>query len=569
MPIMDKYTALEPLTESQRNELKEYSDIVAHLLFHRGITTSKDAGDFINPSYEDNLHDPFLFKDMDKATDRILKAIKEKESICIYSDYDADGVPGAVILNDFFRKVGVENFEVYIPHRNKEGFGLNKKAIEGLHERGVKLIITIDCGIADAPLVKYANELGMEVVITDHHEPHDDVPEAHAIVNHKQKGCEYPEKILCGSGVVFKLVQALIQKGDFGLVEGWEKWLLDMVGIATLSDMVPLRGENRALVHYGMHVLRKSPRKGLHQLLKKTGTNQRFLNEEDVGFTISPRINAASRMGVPKKAFEMLSATDDIDAKELVNYLHEINNERKGLVASMVKEIRKHLSKTGELKILAMGNVSWKPSLLGLAANTVMNDYGIPVFLWGRGEGQDLKGSCRVPEGFSGIDLMNNLTKGTLETYGGHHQAGGFVVGAPHVDLLQGEFEKSFESLYKEGKPVLKKQIDYILNPDDITESLFRDIEKLSPFGMNNERPTFLIKECVVKEVSRFGADKGHIRINIERKNSDLESIAFFIKEGEWDKIKTGQEISVVGKIEKSYFNRPPKVRLRIDDVLF
>lgn len=301
------YQVAPELTAEERANMNKFSDITAKILFRRKIKTNDEAEAFMNVDYEKHTHDPFLLKDMEKVVERILRAIKNDEKVCVYSDYDADGVPGAVVLSDFFKKIGFKNFFVYIPHRNLEGFGLNDEAIQKIFEQDAKLIITIDCGIADISQVDLANLKKIEVIITDHHECGAILPAAYAIINPKQPGCNYPEKYLCGSGLIFKVVQALIARGNFGLVPGWEKWLLDMVGLATLSDMVPLTGENRVFAKFGLQVLRKSPRLGLMKLLKDNGLKQRDLTEDDVVFTITPRINAASRMGSPETAFQMLS----------------------------------------------------------------------------------------------------------------------------------------------------------------------------------------------------------------------------------------------------------------------
>src|SRR3989344_3958189 len=250
-----------------------FPELFETLLKQRGIS-SEEKEDFLSPDYE-KLHDPLLLPDMAKACDRVIKAIKNNEHIVVFSDYDADGIPGAVVLSDFFMRAKYENVSFYIPHRHDEGFGLNLEAIDECARRGAKLIITIDCGIADIPEVAAANTQGIDVIITDHHEPKSTLPEAYAIVNPKRRDSKYPFKELCGSAVVFKLVQAILAKKSFGIKPGMEKWSLDMVAIATLSDMVPLVGENRILARFGLDVLRKSPRPGLAALFKKLNLDQK------------------------------------------------------------------------------------------------------------------------------------------------------------------------------------------------------------------------------------------------------------------------------------------------------
>lgn len=593
--FMTKYQIRPEIDKEARKELSEHSDIVAHLLFHRGITTKSEADSFFSHIYE-NLHDPFLLKDMNKAVKRILDAISKQEMICIYSDYDADGIPAAVILSDFFDKINYKNYFVYIPHRNKEGFGLNNKALEIIKDRDVTLLITLDCGIADVEQVSYAKSLDIDIVITDHHETGSVVPDAFAIINPKQKSCEYPEKMLCGSAVSFKLVQALLKKGDFNISKNWEKTLLDMVGIATLSDMVPLKGENRTLAIFGLTVLRMSQRKGLHLLLKKNRIDQNKISEDDVGFTISPRINAASRMDEPEMAFKMLKARNYTDAGALVDHLQKINDTRKGHVAVMVKEARRKLKDSEPSDIIVLGNTKWQPSLLGLAANTLSGDFNKPVFLWVRGEGTDLKGSCRSPH-ISVVDLLSKLPDTIIETWGGHHQAGGFVVRKDAVDFLKDELLKINDTLKQQALP--EDFVDKALSLGDINSELWNNLEKLAPFGVGNHRPLFLFNNVIVDSLKQFGKRNEHLSLQLKenpliRKNTEnsqninliidsvnssvtnnannktCEAIAFFKSTDSWKKnIKEKESINIIATIEKNNFgNSRGVLRLRIVDVV-
>ena len=261
-------------TQSDKIINESYSPLLNQLLLGRGIENVEVAEAFLNPDYETQLHSPSLLHDIDKACKRIEEAIKKAEHIAIFSDYDCDGIPGAVVLHDLFKFINFENFENYIPHRHYEGFGLSKEAIDKLAKNNTKLIITIDCGTTNIAEVDYAKELGIETIITDHHEPEATLPKAVAVVNPKLG--EYPFPELCGAAVAFKLAQAILERGDYEVVEGWEKWWLDMVGVATIADMVPLHGENRVFASYGLHVLRKSRRPGLQQLLRKARVTKDF-----------------------------------------------------------------------------------------------------------------------------------------------------------------------------------------------------------------------------------------------------------------------------------------------------
>src|SRR3989344_3343010 len=319
--------------------MQKYGELLRTILEKRGITDPIQADVFFNPNYEHDFHYAFLMKDMERACVRIFQAIDTEEKIVIYADYDCDGIPGAVILADLFKKINYKNYEIYIPQRNSEGYGLNLEAIKQFTESNVKLLITIDLGITAVAEVAQAEVDGIDVIITDHHIPHEILPRAYAILNPKTDN--YPEKMLCGAGVVFKLAQGFIKKyGEFYKIkDGAEKWMLDTAGLATLSDMVPLLGENRAIAYFGMKVLRKSPRPGLQKLLAKMNIDQKYLTEDDIGFMVTPRLNAASRMDNPMRAYEMLSTNDEVEAGVLADHLSKINDERKNIVTGIMREV--------------------------------------------------------------------------------------------------------------------------------------------------------------------------------------------------------------------------------------
>ncbi len=426
-----QYKTFDPIPETVAQSLSHLSPLVRTLLYRRGITNLAEAEEFLNPRYDTQLHDSQLLNDMGKAIDRIEQAMKEGERIAIFSDYDCDGIPGAVVLHDLFKALKYENFQNYIPHRHYEGFGLSIQAIDRLVEAGVKLVITIDCGTSNIEEVAYAKEQGIDIIITDHHEPEAELPAAVAVVNPKLGGYPFPH--LCGAAVAFKLAQALLARLEHDLTPGFEKWWLDMVGIATIADMVPLVGENRVFAHYGLQVLRKSRRPGLQQLLKKAKLDQRYLTEEDIGFTIGPRINAASRMDTPEDAFFMLAEKDIARASERVEYLERLNIDRKTQVALITKDLHQRLKKLEDMPaVLVMGHTEWRPSLVGLAANKLAEEYGRPAFLWGTDGNGVYKGSCRSGGSVSVVKLMQAVSHVFIES-GGHHASGGFSVKEEHI----------------------------------------------------------------------------------------------------------------------------------------
>ena len=540
------------------------SALTNRLLLARGVTAGSVAA-FLAPNYETELHDPFLLHDMEKAVARIMAAMEHSETIVIYSDYDCDGIPGAVVLHDCFTALGYSNFINYIPHRHYEGFGLNTKALDTLKERGATLTITIDCGTSDVAAIAYANRIGIDVIVTDHHEPPGELPEAIAIVNPKLGS--YPFIDLCGAAVAFKLAQALLQKVTHTMIPGQEKWWLDMVGIATVADMVPLTGENRVLAHYGLKVLRKSKRPGLQKLLQKNRVDQRFLSEEDIGFTIGPRINAASRMDTPEDAFHMLRETDVTAAGLRVDHLEKLNKERKAMVAVMTKELHKRLQHLEEIPpVLVIGHPEWRPALVGLAANKLAEEYGRPVFLWGRDGNGVYKGSCRSGGTVSVVTLMNAAAESFLE-HGGHHFSGGFSVRDEQIFSLSETLNEAFVRLGNEAMVAEDIMVDAELPLDAVTNTLMDELMLLAPFGTGNIKPLFSFPNAVPRKVEQFGKEQEHLKLLFETKGGTLEAIAFFAKPEDFGcPPAAGTPMTLIGHIERSYFMNRPQIRLRLVD---
>lgn len=565
---MTNYRLAEQISEEVKKELEHFSPLLQQLLFARNIVTAEQAEQFINPSYDDHLHDPWLLHDMKPAVKRILAAIEKGEKVTIFSDYDCDGIPGAVVLHDFFKKIGYENFSNYIPHRHFEGFGLSVEAVEKIVADNSKLIVTIDCGTSSVEAIDRAVELGVDVIVTDHHEAPAELPKAVAIVNPKL-GNTYPFTGLCGAAVVYKLVQALIDQGKFEINEGWEKWWLDMVGIATIADMVPLRDENRVLAKYGLDVLRKSRRVGLQQLLRKQRADQRYLTEDDIGFTIGPRINAASRMDSPEEAFLMLSTTDEGEAGARVNHLEKLNTDRKTAVASMTKEIHKRMKEMVELpEVLVLGNPDWRPALVGLSANKLAEEFNRPAFIWGRDGHGKIKGSCRSGGGVSVVRLMEEV-KELLTEHGGHHYSGGFSVHEDRIHAFPSALNEAFLSLGAGAMIDEELVVDLEISLDDITNTFLNDQKRLAPFGMENDKPLYLLENVEPTKVDVFGKGKEHTKLVFKTAGLAREAIAFFREPEMFSKTpEVGQKLTLLAHLEQSYFMGRLQTRLRIVDIV-
>lgn len=541
-----------------------HSPLVNRLLSHRAV---EDVAAFLTPHYETQLHDPQQLHDMDKAVTRIKAAMEAGERIAIFSDYDCDGIPGAVVLHDYFKAVEYEQFQNYIPHRHYEGFGLNNTAIDTLKKAGVTLIITIDCGTSDSESITYAKEQGIDVIVTDHHEPPAVLPEAVAIVNPKLG--TYPFTELCGAATVFKLTQALLHSGGHTVSPGQEKWWLDMVGIATIADMVPLVGENRVFAHFGLQVLRKSRRPGIQQLLKKLKVEQRYLTEEDIGFTIGPRINAASRMDTPEDAFLLLATTDVVEAGTRVEHLEILNKDRKNMVALMTKDINKRLQHLEEIPaVLVLGNPDWRPSLVGLAASKLAEEHNRPVFLWGKDGNGVFKGSCRSGGGVSVVRLMEECAEVFLE-HGGHHFSGGFAVKDERIFSLSEQLNAAYTALGGSATVQEDVLVDEVLTLDQVTHALINDITLLAPYGTGNRKPVFAFDAVTPRKVEQFGKAKEHLKLVFETSGGQLEAIAFFAAASDFKKNpEEHSSVTMIAHVEQSFFMNRPQIRLRIVDII-
>ncbi len=604
-----RYTLFEGDTtlveyESVNNESHS---VMKKLLAKRGLFKGAQINSFLEPQFEELVKDPFDIVDLKKGAQRIVDAMKDGEVICVYSDYDCDGLPGGAIMSDFFDTIGYTKRIHYTPHRHKEGYGLNNTAIEKLASEGVTLIVTVDNGITAINEVLHAKEKGIDVIITDHHlllrndEGEQVLPEAYAIINSKRDDCTYHDDMLCGSGVAWKLVSGvmvLLREEGEGVVggkissravknnpqisaeytkllervaaikEGYEKWWLDLVAIATIADMVPLVRENRALAYYGLQVLRKSPRAGLQKLLSLAKTKQKTLSAQDVAFTIAPRVNAASRMDDPRLAFEMLRMWDPHTAIASAARLEELNTLRKETVKGIKREVMGY-DFDANTNVIVVGSESWSPGVLGLIAQEVLEETGKATFVWGKGEGGDTyKGSCRAPECVNLVELMKACEDGTFIGIGGHAQSGGFSVLSDQVGGLDERLNDAFKKLglsynTKSGEAVL---VDAELTFDQVTQSFYKELEKFEPTGEGNERPLFLFRSdgATCRE---FGKSGGHYEIIYKNsKGGQVKAIYFFGESEKLDLVRGGHIL--IASFEESHFGTRPELRLRVVDLL-
>lgn len=550
--------------------MQKYGELLRSLLEKRGIVDEAQTDIFLNPDYERDFHDPFLMKDMERACVRLFEAIETKEKIIIYADYDCDGIPGAVILNDLFKLIEYKNYEVYIPQRNSEGYGLNLEAIKSFAKSGVKLLITIDLGITAVAEVAQADVDDIDVIITDHHIPHEILPRAYAILNPKVDN--YPEKMLCGAGVMFKFVQGFLKKyGEyFKIKDGAEKWMLDMAGLATLSDMVPLTGENRAIAYFGMKVIKKSSRPGLQKLLKKMNIDQRYLSTDDIGFMVTPRLNAASRMDDPMRAYELLSTADEVEAGTLADHLSKINDERKNIVTGIMREVNKKFEKRKETEVIVIGNPEWRVGILGLVAGKICDLHNKPVFVWGKDENDLIKGSCRSDGSVSVVELMTETSESFLE-FGGHELAGGFTVHNDKIHFLEEALSLSFHKVKRPTTLDEEKIYDMKLDLKEVNIKNWREIEKISPFGLGNQKPIFLFENVKIEKIKKFGKNGSgeHLEIIFSDLSGKATAISFFSNHDSFDvPLEEERTVNLLATFDLSRFRGREELRLRIEDII-
>ena len=562
--------------------MQKYGELLRALLEKRGVRDETQAEIFLNPDYQRDLHDPFLMRDMERACVRLYEAVEAKEKIIIYADYDCDGIPGAVIMHDLLKLLRYDNYEVYIPERNSEGYGLNLEAIRGFKKSNAKLIITIDLGITAVEEVAQAEIDGMDVIITDHHLPRVDasqggpapvvLPRAYAILNPKVD--DYPEKMLCGAGVIFKFVQGFIKKyGEyFKIKNGAEKWMLDMAGLATLSDMVPLTGENRALAHFGMKVLRKSRRPGLQKLLAKMNIDQRYVSEDDIVFMVSPRLNAASRMDSPYRAYELLATENEAEAGGLADHLSKINDERKNIVTQIMREVHKKFEqRDGEPKaVIVLGNPSWRIGVLGLVAGKILDELERPVFVWGKDENDCIKGSCRSDGSVSVVELMTHARDSFVD-FGGHELAGGFTVHSDKIHFLEEALTSSYSRVKRE-KPDSHTNHDLKTELGMVNMKNWREIEKLGPFGLGNGKPAFLFEGVKIEKIKKFGKNGSgeHLEVIFSGpENKKVPGVAFFSGADSFGVLlEEERSVNLLATFDLSRFRGREELRLRITDIL-
>ncbi len=567
-----RWKIAEPADSRLRERFPELHPVTVQLLANRGITDQEKVDEFLLPDYGQDLHDPFLFRQMEEACERVRTAIESGEQVVIHGDYDADGVTGTAILLSVFREVAEMMggdpalFSSYIPHREHEGYGLNMKTVDKLAADGNGLLITVDCGISNAAEVGRARELGMDAIVVDHHQVPETVPDC-LIIHPLAPGEEYPFKGLAAAGVAFKFASAFLEhvrRLGVEVPEGREKWLLDLVAIATVTDFMPLLGENRTIEKYGLIVLNKTRRPGLRKLMDAAGLEPGRLDTVSIGYYIGPRINAASRMEHADLALDTVLAESDEDARELARRLNQCNAERQRQTEEMFRQARAMVDPSKSVQVI-VGD-GWPAGIVGIVAGRIVTEFGMPAFVLGRQDGRAVGSGRSIPE----FDVMGLLhaAKDTLARYGGHPEACGLTVEGD--DNLK-EFIRIAEGYAAERlagedlRPTLR--IECELQTSQVTWELIEELEKFEPFGESNPKPLFVFRNLTLNTLQPVGKDGKHVRVGVRGDApKEFRMIGFGMTE-RMSEFAPGVSIDAVAEVGVNEWNGNRSIQLRLVDV--
>ena len=543
---------------SKLSKALNVSEIVAHLLVLRGITTFEEAKSFFRPEIS-HLHDPLLMKNMQKAVDRIQTVISNGEKVLVYGDYDVDGTTSVAMMYSFLKKK-VKEIEYYIPCRYDEGYGISLKGIDYAKDNNFALIIALDCGIRAVNQVDYANKKGVDFIICDHHNPGEKVPEAVAILNPKQIDCDYPYKELSGCGVGFKLIQAFSKQNNIDFSEIME--YLDLLTVSIGADIVPMTGENRVFSFYGLQQINKTPRVGLKALME-IANKTKDVTITDVVFGVAPRINAAGRIEHAKKAVEILVETDYAKAKLFADKIEGNNTTRKGLDKSITIEALEMIDV--KKKSTVVYSEHWHKGVVGIVASRLIETHYKPTIVLAEKDGI-LTGSARSVHDF---DLYSAIAKceHLCEKFGGHKYAAGLSIKKENLPQFIDAFEKSVSESITEDQLTPKINIDKVIDIDAVDDKLYRIIKQFSPFGPKNLSPIFVSKGVIDNGYGKqVGEDKTHLRINAKKNKGAIAGIGFGMGEY-FEIIKDNQTFDVCYSIDENEWNGKKSLQLRIRDI--
>jgi single-stranded-DNA-specific exonuclease len=541
--------------------------ILAELLVQRNIKTFEEAKSFFRPELKD-LHDPFLMVDMDKAVERLNRAIQENERILVYGDYDVDGTTSVALMYSFLHQFH-KNIEYYIPDRYSEGYGISEKSIDYAAEKGVGLVVALDCGIKAIEKIDMANQKGIDYIICDHHTPDEQLPDAYAILDPKREDSTYPFKELSGCGVGFKLIQAFLTANNMDMTMAYE--YLDILAVSIASDIVPLTGENRILAHYGLKKINTQPSVALKAIMEVSELDKHILIS-DIVFKIGPRINAAGRMDSGQMAVDLL-VTKDLDEARAISF--KINNEnksRKDIDRQITREALDLVMQEGliENKSIVLFNPNWLKGVIGIVASRLVEHFYKPTIIFTRSNGL-ITGSARSVVGFNIYEAITDVSD-LLENYGGHMYAAGLSIKEENFTIFKQRFEEAVRKRIKPDQTVQKINADAIIKLEDITPKFFRILKQFEPFGPENMAPVFISENLYDSGFSRcVGKDGKHLKLMVtDKKGGETLFAAIAFNQAEhWHKVADKSNFSICYSIDENTYRDKTTLQLRIKDIHF
>jgi single-stranded-DNA-specific exonuclease len=574
--LSKRWVIADPITTEVQNQYPDLDPAVLQLLWNRGVKTQEEIDVFLSPDWDRDVYGPDLFLHMTEAVNRTFDALEKGQVITVHGDYDADGVCGATVLlttlRDICRKMGFDEtkLNVYIPHREKEGYGMSVKTIEHLkdHEK-TDLVITVDCGISNKDAVDRGKELGIDTIICDHHAMPKELPDQAILIHPLVPGETFPNKKLCGTGVAYKFAAGMIQEArvrgvDFP--EGYNKWLLDLVAIATVTDIVPIIGENRVLEKYGLVVLNKTRRVGLKKLVEISGGTFGELDTVSIGYQIGPRLNAAGRIKHATEALNLLIEEDEAKATELAMHLNQTNVERQKASQKMFEEAKQMVGELGDRKMLVVAGDGWNPGLVGLVAGKLVSEHSVPVFAVGK-NGDKFVGSGRSVEGFDVTQALHAAAE-HLDKFGGHPQACGFsAIGEENFANAVEAMEQFATEKITDEMLIPTLDIDARIEFDQVGWDFYELLEAFRPFGCGNKQPVFCTERAKVISFSSVGKEGAHLKLRLQSGDGTImNAIAF--RFGYWaEDLALGCEIDVAYEITLNEWNGNRELQLRLVDL--
>ncbi len=560
---MNKKWQIYDIDENKIEKIsKKYglNKLLATILVNRNIIDEKNIEMFLKPTRND-FYNPFLISDMEKAVERIIKAIKEKENVTIYGDYDVDGITSITVLKSFLQDRGLE-VSTYIPNRLDEGYGLNNSAIEKIVKAGCQLMITVDCGISAIEEIEYANSLGIETVITDHHEPVEELPNAFAVIDNKRKDSTYPFRELAGVGVVFKLIQAISIK--LNLKEEEYLKYLDIVCIGTISDIVPLVDENRVITKLGLMLVKQTKNIGLRAILQVSGYSK--IDSNTISFGIAPRINACGRMGVAEEALELFLSKNVNQVNELARKLNERNRVRQETEKEIFESAKRQIEEKNlnQSNTIVVAGENWHHGVIGIVSSKITDMYFKPSILLSFEEDGIGKGSGRSIPGFDLHDALMRCND-CIEKFGGHSMAIGITIKRENFEKLKNKLEEiAVEEHINEIVPVIK--IDAKIDLSEINKDMVESLKQLEPFGEGNKMPIFAFKNLKIDSIRALSEGK-HLKLTLKDNNFIVSAIGFNMGELVED-YRIGDKVDIVGTLEINSFNGMDSIQINMKDMM-